>query len=133
LYYFLFLQPVFPLTLIPRRLAEELARLEKNRERRHQREKAKGIFPTTTVSPSANSPAPTADGETPVASTPRQAQATQRKCANCGQVGHIKTNKKCVSCGHSLLSHSKRKRQDAVTGVWPSPRQWNFQTFSSFI
>ena len=23
---------------------------------------------------------------------------TQRKCANCGQVGHIKTNKKCVHC-----------------------------------
>jgi hypothetical protein len=23
---------------------------------------------------------------------------TTRKCANCGQVGHIKTNKKCVKC-----------------------------------
>jgi transcription initiation factor TFIID subunit 1, fungi type len=27
-------------------------------------------------------------------STKWQAGATQRKCANCGQVGHIKTNKK---------------------------------------
>ena len=28
---------------------------------------------------------------------------TQRKCANCGQVGHIKTNKKwvCSHCSHT--------------------------------
>ena len=28
---------------------------------------------------------------------PSKPAGTQRKCANCGQVGHIKTNKKCVA------------------------------------
>lgn len=28
----------------------------------------------------------------------KNAQPTARKCANCGQVGHIKTNKKSVKC-----------------------------------
>ena len=33
--------------------------------------------------------------------TPKPAGGTHRKCANCGQVGHIKTNKKYAS---NLLS-----------------------------
>jgi hypothetical protein len=72
---------------------KELARLERNKERRHAREKAKGkhipsIDPENAGSPSS-APAPSI--EKPVGTT--------RKCANCGQMGHIKTNKKyCLNC-----------------------------------
>lgn len=70
------------------RIKKELARLERNKERRHAREKAKGkhtpaMEPDNAGSPSAT-PAPSV--ERPVGTT--------RKCANCRQMGHIKTNKK---------------------------------------
>ena len=55
------------------KLKAEMARLQRNIERREGREKAKGIAP--------------ANGKS---------SSTPRKCANCGEVGHIKTNKKCV-------------------------------------
>ncbi|GFF22686.1 putative transcription initiation factor TFIID 111 kDa subunit [Aspergillus udagawae] len=60
-------------------LENELSRLNRNKERRFAREKQKGAFKGST----GDSPA---DGA--------KAAGTQRKCANCGQVGHIKTNKK---------------------------------------
>lgn len=56
------------------KLMAELKRLERNMERRQGREKAKGQA--------------TGDGG------PGKGGATPRKCANCGEVGHIKTNKK---------------------------------------
>ncbi|RDL33286.1 Uncharacterized protein BP5553_08725 [Venustampulla echinocandica] len=69
-------------------LKKELARLERNRERRHAREKQKGIFRASAEPDAAGSPslipAPTIEKPT----------GTTRKCANCGQAGHIKTNKK---------------------------------------
>lgn len=69
------------------RIEREQNRLEKNKERRHQREKqkkqAKGI-----TDPAGGSPEPSVEGK---------AAGTTRKCANCGQVGHIKTNKKYTS------------------------------------
>ena len=70
----------------------ELGRLEKNRERRYAREKAKRLHRASLSDiGQADSPG------SPSASTPVSGkQGTQRKCANCGQVGHIKTNKKCV-------------------------------------
>ena len=71
----------------------ELARLEKSKQRRHQREK--GRKRRAPGSPSADAASPDADGETSVGGKDK---ATTRKCANCGQVGHIKTNKKCVHC-----------------------------------
>ena len=55
------------------KLKAEMARLQRNIERREGREKAKGIAP--------------ANGKS---------NSTPRKCANCGEVGHIKTNKKCA-------------------------------------
>ena len=80
------------LTLSSFSIEDELARLEKNKDRSLAREKAKGITAADTgMSPDD-------------ASTGKQApQGTQRKCANCGQVGHIKTNKKygrpaCPNC-----------------------------------
>jgi hypothetical protein len=76
------------------RLAMELARLERNRERRFAREKAKGIAaPSPSEAGGAGSPTSPA-GSAAIPS--KQQQGTQRKCANCGQVGHIKTNKKCA-------------------------------------
>ena len=70
------------------RLEEELARLQRNAERREVREKAKGLHAVSGTTP-ATPGSPTAG--------PSKAAGTQRKCANCGQVGHIKTNKKCCT------------------------------------
>jgi hypothetical protein len=70
---------------LPYSLENELSRLNRNKERRFAREKQKGALKSST----GDSPA---DGV--------KAAGTQRKCANCGQVGHIKTNKKCVDCFH---------------------------------
>jgi hypothetical protein len=71
-----------------RRLEEELARLQRNAERREVREKAKGLHVGSGSTP-ATPGSPTAG--------PSKVAGTQRKCANCGQVGHIKTNKKCYT------------------------------------
>ena len=76
-------------------MKEELSRLQRNRDRRWAREKQKDRLnsrhspePSMHDSPSCT-PAPSI--ERPVGTT--------RKCANCGQAGHIKTNKKyCPSC-----------------------------------
>ena len=69
-------------------LLKELERLKRNQGRRIARDKQKGI----STDGAEDSPAsPTS----PSAPTPIQKPAgTLRKCANCGQVGHIKTNKK---------------------------------------
>ncbi|KAL2217660.1 transcription factor TFIID complex 145 kDa subunit [Thermoascus aurantiacus ATCC 26904] len=66
-------------------LETELNRLNRNKERRFAREKQKGAARAST-------------GESPDGGTPGAGKTggTQRKCANCGQVGHIKTNKKCA-------------------------------------
>jgi hypothetical protein len=64
------------------KLKGELARLQRNIERREGREKAKGITHKQ------------ADSGTPLGTG--KGGATPRKCANCGEVGHIKTNKKCA-------------------------------------
>lgn len=77
--------------LTSHRVKTELARLERNKERRHAREKQKGIIHTD------------ADGASP-SSTPAKSvekpTGTTRKCANCGQAGHIKTNKKYCPFQH---------------------------------
>ncbi|RAK96096.1 DUF3591 domain-containing protein [Aspergillus ibericus CBS 121593] len=63
-------------------LEAELSRLNRNKERRFAREKQKGA-------------ARASAGDSPADGGPGGKSAgTQRKCANCGQVGHIKTNKK---------------------------------------
>ncbi|KAL8777193.1 MAG: hypothetical protein Q9213_007965 [Squamulea squamosa] len=67
-------------------VAEELARLERNKDRRLARDKQKGVRDGDTTNP-PGSPSPATRPST-------KSAGTQRKCANCGQVGHIKTNKK---------------------------------------
>jgi transcription initiation factor TFIID subunit 1, fungi type len=78
------------------RVKEELDRLQRNRDRRFAREKQKSRLnkrlasaePDSGLSPSST-PAPSIEKPT----------GTTRKCANCGQAGHIKTNKKyCPDC-----------------------------------
>jgi transcription initiation factor TFIID subunit 1 len=69
------------LTLL-RRIKKELERLEKNKARRQAREQQKEL----------HQKASTGDAGSPGAD--KIPTGTTRKCANCGQVGHIKTNKK---------------------------------------
>ncbi|KAF2100068.1 hypothetical protein NA57DRAFT_38036 [Rhizodiscina lignyota] len=66
-------------------LEDELNRLERNKDRRHVREKAKGLHNGSATSPGTPGSPSTGGSKT---------AGTQRKCANCGMVGHIKTNKK---------------------------------------
>ena len=68
-----------------------MARLERNKERRQAREKQKGILPTDGADEAA---AEAGSPGTPASGIHKSAGGTSRKCANCGQVGHIKTNKK---------------------------------------
>lgn len=76
-------------------LLEELARLERNKERRHVREKAKGLHGGAATATSPATPVPDGDGAGAVTGGGSTGKAgTQRKCANCGMIGHIKTNKK---------------------------------------
>ncbi|RQM08383.1 hypothetical protein DH86_00002630 [Scytalidium sp. 3C] len=70
------------------RIKKELARLERNKERRHAREKQKGIFRASSEAQDGASPSATP------AQSVEKPTGTTRKCANCGQMGHIKTNKK---------------------------------------
>jgi hypothetical protein len=107
------------------RLAMELARLERNRERRFAREKAKGIAaPSPSEAGGAGSPTSPA-GSAAIPS--KQQQGTQRKCANCGQVGHIKTNKKCAPGfpSHNFIlvtAPAARKRKCSPRASVPSKR-----------
>ncbi len=64
-----------------------MARLERNKDRRIARDKQKGIWHDG----AAESPA---SPGSPSTVAPAKSTGTSRKCANCGQVGHIKTNKK---------------------------------------
>ncbi|KAI9673951.1 MAG: hypothetical protein M1817_002157 [Caeruleum heppii] len=70
-----------------KRLEEELTRLNRNKERRLARDKQKASL-SGYLGDSPHSPGSETVGNI-------KAGGTQRKCANCGQVGHIKTNKKC--------------------------------------
>ena len=97
--------------LAKEKIRAELARLERNQDRRLAREKLKArtaLAQSSAASPAAdavNSPAPSdIEGADPSPEKPGKAgpgkgrtkDGTARKCANCGQVGHIKTNRKLV-------------------------------------
>ena len=73
------------------RIENELSRLNRNKERRFAREKQKGVVRTS----AGESPAEGGSGG-------GKSAGTQRKCANCHQVGHIKTNKKYVLLSYIL-------------------------------
>ena len=74
------------------RIKKELERLEKNKARRQAREQQKELHQRAGAGPGpsgGDAGSPQANGGDKVVPT-----GTSRKCANCGQVGHIKTNKK---------------------------------------
>ncbi|KAL8762393.1 MAG: hypothetical protein Q9184_001607 [Pyrenodesmia sp. 2 TL-2023] len=68
------------------KIDDELARLERNKDRRLARDKQKGLRDGD----AADSPG----SPSSVVPPPVKGAGTSRKCANCGQQGHIKTNKK---------------------------------------
>jgi hypothetical protein len=75
-----------PLTHLCSRLRDELARLNRNKERREARERQSGKRPAVdAMSPDMMSP-----GSPMVPMPAAGKQATTRKCANCGQAGHIR-------------------------------------------
>ncbi|KIX98296.1 uncharacterized protein Z520_05597 [Fonsecaea multimorphosa CBS 102226] len=97
-----------------KRLEEALAQLEKNKARRQKRNKNKEALQAAT-SPGGTAMSPDGEG---AGGGSRNAQPTQRKCANCGQVGHIKTNKKSVTnakCKHCNLPIDRK-----VDSLWMS-------------
>ncbi|KAF1920357.1 hypothetical protein BDU57DRAFT_583799 [Ampelomyces quisqualis] len=75
------------------KLKAEFARLARNIERREGREKAKGTWKPP--------------GEGGATAGPGKSGSTPRKCANCGEVGHIKTNKKLCP-----LLNGQKKQSD---------------------
>ncbi|KAI5291923.1 hypothetical protein KEM52_000029 [Ascosphaera acerosa] len=93
-----------------RHIQEELQRLQRNRERRHAREKQRGIGGGSMDLGSPGS-ASSVFGALAAAgiSTPKGA-GTTRKCANCGMTGHIKTNKKLCP----MLNGTLQKQQNAM-------------------
>ncbi|CAI6338452.1 unnamed protein product [Periconia digitata] len=95
------------------KLKQEMARLMRNMERREGREKAKGVHRSQT-----------GDG-----SGPGKGGATPRKCANCGEVGHIKTNKKLCP-----LLNGQKKQSDTfkdASAAAPAPVPATPQTAGS--
>ncbi|KAK3300533.1 TAF1-like protein [Chaetomium fimeti] len=87
----------------------EQERLEKNKERRKKREKQKKLQQKMRDGGAVGdegSPEPTTEKVT----------GTTRKCANCGQVGHIKTNKKYV-CPPCLREEAARRRRKGPTFI----------------
>jgi hypothetical protein len=102
-------------------LQKELDRLKRNSDRREAREKQKGIgqagSPTNAGSPAQSD----ADATTPVkGGRGRPKDGTQRKCANCGMVGHIKTNRKSVHSTFYCSNRSCAKYQGDAAAVLDS-------------
>ncbi|KAH9825939.1 Protein of unknown function (DUF3591) [Teratosphaeria destructans] len=97
--------------LVKEKLQEEYQRIKRNVDRREARERLKNHQVGGAGSPpasNAGSPGPSdaegragvngsADGTPQKAARGRPKDGTARKCANCGQVGHIKTNRKSVN------------------------------------
>ena len=74
-------------------IQDEVARLRRNKERRLARENQKKKYQgrSFSIDPKEDDAGSRSATPTPVVEKPT---GTIRKCANCGQVGHIKTNKK---------------------------------------
>ncbi|TVY59495.1 putative transcription initiation factor TFIID 111 kDa subunit [Lachnellula suecica] len=97
------------------RVKTELARLERNKERRQAREKQKGILPSIGADLDGGSPS-----STPAKSIEKPT-GTTRKCANCGQAGHIKTNKKlCPMLNGQFKPEDRQPAGFGAFGAAPS-------------
>jgi len=97
------------------RIKKELERLEKNKARRQAREQQKGLHTKTNAAAGdAGSPAPTPGSD-------KVATGTTRKCANCGQVGHIKTNKKLCPMLNGTMSNDNGAAEHGGFGTYSAP------------
>ncbi|EME87519.1 uncharacterized protein MYCFIDRAFT_105631, partial [Pseudocercospora fijiensis CIRAD86] len=112
-------------------LEKELARIQRNADRREARDKLKAKnaagSPAAAASPGRSDldgPASTMNGGTDI--TPqkgkgRNKDGTARKCANCGQVGHIKTNRKlCPLLNGTMKSEDAGMNGDSSFGAVPA-------------
>ena len=109
--------------------------MARNAERAKARNKAKGGDAGSPLT--AGSPLPTegldasqatSASEKPDGRKSNKERGTQRKCANCGQVGHIKTNKKFVvvsspTCFPSLLTLRPSRVCPKLNGTWDAQNQ----------
>ncbi|PHH76592.1 hypothetical protein CDD82_3919 [Ophiocordyceps australis] len=89
------------------RIKKELERLEKNKARRQAREQQKELHQKAHAGDALS---PGAGGIDKIAT------GTTRKCANCGQVGHIKTNKKLCPLLNGTMKTDKRSAEHGGFG-----------------
>ncbi|TPX08401.1 uncharacterized protein E0L32_010131 [Thyridium curvatum] len=94
--------------ILMERLDLEQARLNRNKERRHAREKQKAMLQQVHDG-DPDSPAPSIEKNT----------GTTRKCANCGQVGHIKTNKKLCPLLNGTMKAKDGAEDQGGFGTFP--------------
>ncbi|RMZ80878.1 hypothetical protein DV737_g2751, partial [Chaetothyriales sp. CBS 132003] len=73
----------------------------------------------TAASPDGEAGSPNGDAGSP-APGGREQKATQRKCANCGQVGHIKTNKKLCPLLNGSIKQEDAFNNAAFMGAPPT-------------
>ena len=107
---------------ISHRARKEQERLERNRERTKKREKQKKMqqkIKGVSVTPSLGGFG--GDNGSPEPSI-EKATGTTRKCANCGQIGHIKTNKKlCPKLNGSLPRDSTAEETPGLGAIGSAP------------
>ncbi|PHH63054.1 hypothetical protein CDD81_6299 [Ophiocordyceps australis] len=89
------------------RIKKELERLEKNKARRQAREQQKELHQKAHAGDALS---PGAGGIDKIAT------GTTRKCANCGQVGHIKTNKKLCPLLNGTMKTDKSSAEHGGFG-----------------
>ncbi|PHH87396.1 hypothetical protein CDD83_8927 [Cordyceps sp. RAO-2017] len=94
------------------RIKKELERLEKNKARRQAREQQKELHQKANAG-DAGSPGPNGADKVPTGTT--------RKCANCGQVGHIKTNKKLCPLLNGTMKADQGAAEHGGFGNYNAP------------
>lgn len=106
--------------IIRSKLEQEELRLKKNRERRQQREKQKGgaraSFSGASGAAGAGGGGLGGGGSGLSPEPSIEKSGTTRKCANCGQVGHIKTNKKLCPMLNGTMAN--KVGGDDTTGTY---------------
>lgn len=121
--------------LVEGKVREEMMRVQRNQDRRRVREaqKARALGVGSPPASAVGSPGRSdADGEEPNANghndaipqkgRGRNKDGTARKCANCGQVGHIKTNRKlCPLLNGTMRAEDANPNGEHSFGAVPAP------------
>ncbi|KAI5467624.1 hypothetical protein BGZ63DRAFT_371701 [Mariannaea sp. PMI_226] len=94
------------------KIKKELERLEKNKARRQAREQQKELHQKANAGDAAS---PNATGADKIPT------GTTRKCANCGQVGHIKTNKKLCPLLNGTMKADNGAAEHGGFGNYSAP------------